>query len=753
MINRMGWLAAGVAVCGILAALAAPARADTAADMATVEARTLADILDSVPSTSLVNGYLSSLQADGSWTDVNYADTSATAWNPLNHLNRLRDMVRAYANPSHSLYHNAALLAGVLKAYDYWIADDPQSTNWYQNQIATPTALGQAMLPIQTELGATRMTSGLTVVARSYVARSTNSGTNTGQNRVWRANATILRGLMADSSSVVAEAFGAIADTAIVTTGEGIQRDGSYHQHGPQLYGGGYGMAFSGDQARLGAVAAGTAYDLGDAKKQILVDFLLDGQQLFVRGTVYNYTAMGRELSRKGKGTGALGLINALNDALTFGTYRYDELVTMKARLVADKAAGAAHADTAFVGSKHFWRSDATVHAPEGWYASVKTASNRTYLPEAGNGEALKSLHLADGVTLIMKSGNEYTDIAPVWDWRRLPGTTVEQGTYSLKPTDWGAYGTSTFAGGVSNGTASAAVFDYNRKNVAAQKSWFFFDHEFLALGADIDAPAATASVLTSLNQTLRSGTVTYATTGGGVQTLASGSVTPAGLRWVHHDGVGYIFLEATNAATIQAANQSGTWYDINHQYDSTVVTKDVFSLTLNHGTGFSDGTYAYIVVPDIAAAAMAAYVAANPLTVLRNDATVQAVRNAGQNMVQAAFYAADDLEIADGFTLTPSAACMLILEQTGDQLSISASNPAAAALTLELTTTLELTGPGAVWSESEGLTHLTFSLPSGSLAGSTVTQTFTVVPEPATLALAAIGAAGMLLRRRRRSA
>lgn len=58
-----------------------------------------------------------------------------------------------------------------------------------------------------------------------------------------------------------------------------------------------------------------------------------------------------------------------------------------------------------------------THHRPE-YYASVKTSSTRTYQPESGNGEGLQNLHLADGVNLVMRTGDEYDGIFPVWDWR-----------------------------------------------------------------------------------------------------------------------------------------------------------------------------------------------------------------------------------------------------------------------------------------------------------------------------------------------
>ena len=171
---------------------------------------------------------------------------------------------------------------------------------------------------------------------------------------------------------------------------------------------------------------------------------------------------------------------------------------------------------TVFATHPPTWRSDFTAHHRPGFSATVKVSSTRTLEPESGNGEGLRNLHLADGVNLIQRRGNEYTDIQPIWDWRRLPGTTTEQAAYSLTPgTTWGMPGTTGFVGGVSDGRNGATVLDYSQRNVKARKSWFFFDDIQVALGSGIDAPAATGEVITTLNQTFQSGSAVWAATSG----------------------------------------------------------------------------------------------------------------------------------------------------------------------------------------------------------------------------------------------
>ena len=71
------------------------------------------------------------------------------------------------------------------------------------------------------------------------------------------------------------------------------------------------------------------------------------------------------------------------------------------------------------VGNRYFWRVEFMTHQRKGWYASVKMASNRVVGAETVNGENVQGTHLFDGVTYILRSGEEYYDIFPAWDWRR----------------------------------------------------------------------------------------------------------------------------------------------------------------------------------------------------------------------------------------------------------------------------------------------------------------------------------------------
>lgn len=699
---------------GLLAAIAAHVRAD---DFLAVEQRIIARVQANPAKASTVNGYLASLRADGSWGDINYADISRTTWSPTTHMSRLREMAKAYADPAGSLHGSAALRDGILKAYDYWISTDPQSDNWWHNEIATPQSLSETMLLIKDELDSTRFTAGLNVVARAYLPRAMNSGTNTGANRVDRAYASLNRGLLSRNAALTSESFGAVADTILVTTAEGIQPDSSFHQHGPQLQNASYGMVFTYGVSKFAHFGAGTSFAFAQDKQKVLVDFFLDGDQWVIRGDSFDFTTMGRAVSRSGSDRSGVNMIGPINDVRALGDYRAAELDAMKTRLTAAQSTGVADPALTLVGNRHFWRSDIMTHHRPEYYASVKTSSTRTYQPESGNGEGLKNLHMADGVNLIMRTGDEYDGIFPVWDWRRLPGTTTEQRDYSLKPVrDWGVFGTSTYVGGVSDGTYGATAFDYDRLNVAAKKAWFFFDGEFVALGAGINGPNAAYNVITTLNQTLANGPVTYATAAGAAETLASGAVTRGDLAWVHHDGVGYLLLTPDNV-TLQSVAQSGSWYSINQSQSSATVTRDVFSLQVNHGTRPSGAAYAYVVVPGVGADQMGSYAGNVPLTVLENTPSLQAVRHNGLGLTQAAFYSPGSLQIDSQLSVDVHAPVLFMLQDRPEGLRLSAANPRNEAMTLRADVR-------RTFADGDEFSRITMRLPDGGLAGQSVVRT-----------------------------
>ena len=128
-------------------------------------------------------------------------------------------------------------------------------------------------------------------------------------------------------------------------------------------------------------------------------------------------------------------------------------------------------------GNRYFWGSDYLIHRRAGFFAALKMSSNRVIGAETCNSENLSGYHLGDGMLLIQRSGDEYHDIQPVWNWRRLPGTTCLQTPGPLPP-PYSSRVPTDFTGGLSDGVNGYAAMDYKRPGISARKSWFFMGQQ-----------------------------------------------------------------------------------------------------------------------------------------------------------------------------------------------------------------------------------------------------------------------------------
>lgn len=694
-----------------------------------------------------VAGLLAVMDPNGSFTDINYASDS----DARNHVKRLGKLAQAYQYGS---YQDPQIKDRIYDGMEYWLDLDPVAANWWYNYIGYPVELWPPLLLMREELrndDPDLLQRGVDYLQEAWEA---DPGYRTGANLLDQNDIRISRAIIADP-----EQPGTLTD-AVVTTGDeldfkavvGVQKDWSFTQHctfGLQLHSGSYGSVFA---ARVGSIAWGmrdTSFAMSAQDVDQFENFMLEGMQWMSYGNLVDYGTQGRSNTRPGTSsysntsTGAKALLAPLDDLVEMNSPRQAELQAFRDRIYSDSRTSTNHIS----GNRMFWRTDFQVHRRRDYYTSVRMTSTRTVGNEAGGGvytdglpnEGRMNYHMGDGVNLILRSGNEYDNIAPVWDWRHVPGTTVEQ---SANPNDplpmhysgQGGLGGTDYAGSVSDGTYGASGFHFLRDNVEAKKSWFFFEDEHVALGAGIDAAGATYPVHTSLNQSLQSGGVTYRSAAA-QQSLASGVTNLSDPDWVHHDGVGYLFLGAAGNVTLQAVQQNGSWWDINRKESAAPISEDVFSLWVDHGTTPTNAGYSYVVRPNIYAFEMDAYAAGLAIEVLSNSSTVQAVRHNGLGITQAAFYAAETLALTPTVSVTTDQALMLMLEQADDDsITVSLSDPKQREdLTVNMTfENWWLTGDGALWDPVLGVTDVSFILPGGDDAGRTQKRTYSVIPEPA---------------------
>ncbi|MDZ7606241.1 MAG: polysaccharide lyase family 8 super-sandwich domain-containing protein [Cyclobacteriaceae bacterium] len=143
-------------------------------------------------------------------------------------------------------------------------------------------------------------------------------------------------------------------------------------------------------------------------------------------------------------------------------------------------------------------------------FTSVRMYSTRTHnMEEPYNSEGLLNHHRGDGTNHIYRTGVEYDDIAPVYDYQKIPGTTILQKPELPAPTEIRSSGFTDFVGAVTDGKYAAVGFDFKSPHdpLCARKAWFFFDEEYVCLGTGISAKKE-LPVVTTLNQCLLHGEV-----------------------------------------------------------------------------------------------------------------------------------------------------------------------------------------------------------------------------------------------------
>ena len=233
--------------------------------------------------------------------------------------------------------------------------------------------------------------------------------------------------------------------------------------------------------------------------------------------------------------------------------------------------------------------------------------------------------------------------------------------------------------------------------------------------------------VVTTVNQCLLRGNVTISI-GNKNSVLSKGERELDNVDWVYQDGVGYVFLKPSRVS-IKNNEATGSWFLINKQTDSpkAEITKDVFTLWLDHGSTPDAASYEYMVVPATSVAELEQNPPREKIAILANTTELQAVRHSGLGMLQAVFYKAGEVQLTDELRLTCDSPGIVMLRVEGHnitEISVSDPNRELARLHLRLSAKIQMKGENfeAVWNEDIETSEVVISLPRGVYAGKGVT-------------------------------
>lgn len=630
--------------------------------------------------------YLSTMKPDGSWTDVDYMDRDNN-WSPLMHLNKMLVLTINYANPSSDYYQDKALLQGLESSLTYWYTVNPVCDNWYKNRIAKQFYFNVIALLLQGEINGS--------LHSKMVNDLTEKPSMTGSNRTLVAISTFYRGVIENNPERVKLGVTGVTDQIIVTDKEGIQPDYSFHQHGHFIYNGSYGSNFLRESIWMATIVHGTTFAYSDAQTGILRDYFLQGTRWMLRGNLFDYNVRGRGVGRDNGLKPLADIILPQLEHFIIVDPDYQDQYEAAKNHIANRTPQDIN------GNKHFWRSDYTIHHRPAYFTSLKMCSERTVGIELNmNSENKLGYWLPYGLTYINRRGDEYTAIFPVWDWALLPGVTCPHAEITTYDKAESKTQLTSFVGGVSDGEYGVSAMDFSKQDTKAKKAWFWFDEEWVALGAGISSNYE-AAVVTGINQTLMNGEVML----DGKQ-LKKGIHRPEDPLWVWQDGVGYIF-PGDEPVNIKADVQKGNIQRMYGLGKDTVYSHEVFSLWFDHGQKPQSGTYQYIVVPGKESEEMAGYAQNLPLTILSNTVKLQAVSHDQLEITGLVFHQAGEFLVSKDLTISVDSPCLLLLSKG----MITVSDP---------TTLLKEIRVAVKREDGSELTRRV-ELPSGGFAGKSV--------------------------------
>ncbi len=661
---------------------------------------------------SSANSYWSSMnKAAGRtylWSDA--ASTTISA-DITTCYSRLSAMAQGWATIGSAVYSNASLAADIVSGLDWMYTNRynearSEYNNWWDWEIGVPMALNNCMVMLYPVLSGAQVTNYCNAIDKFSPAV-----TMTGANRVWKAEAVGVRGVVGRNAAKVAAARDGLSDVsgggassvfAYVTTGDGFYRDGSFIQHGKHPYTAGYGLYLFRDVAKMLTWLDGTQWAVTDSQRTNVVRWCYDSYEPLIYLGALPEHLRGREISRSytGYSAGHSAVNTILRVAQTAPAADADRLKSMikywgQADTTASlasyadidlvAAAGQLMADSSItargelVGHYQFPGMDRVMHLRPGFGFGLSLFSSRIYNYECINSENWHGWFTAYGMTYLWNSGDltEFTDSYwPTIDPYHLPGTTVDltalanaanQGKTSTQPWVGGAVLSNSF------GVAGMALDDVNG-SLVGYKSWFLLDDEIVCLGAGISCSSPTNVHTTIENRNLHTSAGNVFTVNGTAMPVVLGwSSNLNNVTWCALDTSGGYYFPGGASLVAQRVARTGKWSDINAGGSTSSITRNYLTLVWDHGVAPANGSYAYVILPNYAASAVGQY-AANPrISVLTNSPSLQAVRDSSLGILAANFWT-DGARTVD--VLTASTRAAVIARETNGVMDISVSDP-----------------------------------------------------------------------------
>lgn len=371
---------------------------------------------------------------------------------------------------------------------------------------------------------------------------------------------------------------------------------------------------------------------------------------------------------------------------------------------------------------------DRNVHRRAGYTFALSRSSTRISKYEYMSGENLLPWFQGDGAHYLYLAGDDQSQAygvdyvtavqpyrlggvtSPVEERKTIPelygeqfydnpaagftSSSVSQNTYVYFP-----LGTNDYSGGAQLGAYAVAGMvqsddaAYVAKsrgelpddfvayaNSRSQKSWFMFDDEIVVLVAGV-TDLHGRDVLTTIDSRIAATTDDVSVTGslrGGASFVGPGSASNP--RWLQYANatrktvVGYVFF-ADAAVDVGLQDVQRSRQLVRASNPNTIVSKNVFSLSVAHAAAESPGALAYAIVPGGGVDALERYDGSTTgPVILANSTDLQAVRHPQLGLVAANSYSIGTHQV--GKLSIDGAASVIVQDADGGRTRIAVSDP-----------------------------------------------------------------------------
>ncbi|MCD4823680.1 MAG: hypothetical protein K8S55_03670 [Phycisphaerae bacterium] len=609
----------------------------------------------------------------GSWGKVKDINHTLISYDAQYFLEPLR-LARAYVNPYSKYHKNPEVLKRIHASLNFGKqfirVGGPRPWNWWAWDIGIPLRLSETLLLVGDKLDGK--------LYRELIADLYDLGYNpkeggfakikgaSGANALWVARCALNLGILEKDQKLLQFARKIFQRVNVFTTINGIQADGSYLFHGSGLNMG-YGFAHLSETAVYLYITADTGYCLDRKSLAAYMKFFNDFAVWNVyRGRVSPYT-VGRTIARGSIFSGVIvaevGLYllaseikkieqDAIATVADWEKGRSESVSSLKPDIfylrtkLRDKLADAT---PPLIGTRFYLYSDYFIARNGNFFCAVRMSSTRTKGWFSIGNENLRGHYSGEGTLVLMTDGREYEpDTIITQPWDDLSGITRVIG---LRPPRE-SLGQSTFVGGIELGDVGLCGMEYllsaKGKKLQASKSYFAMKNVLVVLGADIKATGTDTPTETMLlTLPVQKGDGNYYLNGE-KKTFADGTNVLKNTKSFYYRNIGVLFPSRNpTSLKIETRTKNHFWINQQPQYrDKPELTRQFFSLQVNHGVNPTDGKYAAVILPAWKLADVVAAAKTSPVKIVRNNKDIQAVKYADGSCAAGVFFKAGNCKI-----------------------------------------------------------------------------------------------------------